>query len=385
MSKSVNFNFPSRWTVILFSFFLFYFPSVLAIFGSGDEPREWIWFSIVMSTFYALVFCVNYFLVVPATLILSDRKPLYFLVNFIMIMSICSLVPVVFESMVGLPRPHHAIRTEPKFAGFLVGYLRFVIRDGTMMVLSAALALALRLSSERENMRRKELELHGERRQMELQSLKAQLNPHFLFNSLNNIYALIGFAPDRAQLALHELSGMLRFMIYESGAPMVPLEREIQFINSYIELMKLRLSPSVSLKCDIAESCSADLLIAPLLLLTLVENAFKHSASNGQEHFISISVSIDGSRLSCKVMNTCADDNDHSDRSEGEARPEKRGFSNGGIGLANVRRQLGLLYSGAHILETSVRGGIYCVLLDLTLTSVQSGRKTDVIKTGSGR
>ena len=78
----------------------------------------------------------------------------------------------------------------------------------------------------RENVRRRELMLNAEQRQIELKSLKAQLNPHFLFNSLNNIYALIGFAPERAQEALHELSGMLRFMIYDSASSFVPLSKK---------------------------------------------------------------------------------------------------------------------------------------------------------------
>ena len=362
---SVNIGFTSRWTVILFSFFLFYFPSVLAVFSSGDEPREWTWFSVIMSTFYAFVFCVNYFWIVPSTLIRTDRKPLYFLINFCMILSICSVVPVLFDSLAGLPRPHHAPQPRPGIGGLLVGYLRFVIRDGTMMILSAALALALRLSSERENMRRKELELQGERRQMELQSLKAQLNPHFLFNSLNNIYALIGFAPDRAQQALHELSGMLRFMIYESGSPLVPLEKEIQFIHSYVELMKLRLSPSVDLRCDI-RAVPRDLRIAPLILLTFVENAFKHSAPNGSSHFISVSVNVDGRSLSCDIANSCSGADGHV-ATAAAAEPADGRFRKSGVGLDNVRRQLGLIYPGSHAMEITDRDGVYRVRLNVSL------------------
>lgn len=337
----------------MLSFLLFYFPSVLAILGSGEEPREWIAFSVLMSTFYAGVFCVNYFWLVPSILIHNDQKVLYFLINFCLIVGVCGFVPLIIESVVGLPhhmREHGAAQT---WYSFLVGYIRFVIRDGTMMVLSAALALALRLSSERENMRRKELELRGERRHMELQSLKAQLNPHFLFNSLNNIYALIGFAPDRAQLALHELSGMLRFMIYDSGTPYVPLEKELQFIASYIELMKLRLSPSVSLKCVIPDVSGGKYCIAPLLLLTLVENAFKHSAPAGEEHFIDISIRLDGCTLACRVRNSF---------------DEGRSETTRGVGLDNVRKQLGLIYPDRHSFMTKAEGAVFDAVLTLELS-----------------
>lgn len=144
-----------------------------------------------------------------------------------------------------------------------MGYLRFVVRDGIMMVLSIALAYALRLAQDRENMRRKRLELEAEQRRIELKSLKAQLNPHFLFNSLNNIYALIAISPERAQKALHDLSGMLRFMIYDAANSFVPLQKEMQFISDYVELMKLRLSSGIRLDCAITTSGSEGLTIAP--------------------------------------------------------------------------------------------------------------------------
>lgn len=215
------------------------------------------------------------------------------------------------------------------------------------------LALALRLSSERENVRRRELELEGERRQIELQSLKAQLNPHFLFNSLNNIYALIGFAPERAQQALHELSGMLRFMIYESGAPTVPASRELQFITSYVELMKLRLTPTARLECDIREVGGDSHTVAPLLLLTIVENAFKHSGPNGRDHYISILAGVDRGVLTCRVSNTYGNQT----------------RSGNGEGLANIGRQSGLLYPGRHSLEIDDADGVCRVSLRIELNS----------------
>lgn len=325
-------------TVILLSFLLFYLPSVLAIVNRRNEPLEWTVMSIFMGTLYTAVFCLNYFWLVPAMLIRNDRKLLYFLSNIGIIILLCGLIPVWFETHGGLPRRHKG-GCDVTFWQYIMGYFRFVLRDSIMMVLSAALAYAMRLSRERESMRRQELELDAERRQIELKSLKAQLNPHFLFNSLNNIYALIGFAPERAQQALHDLSSMLRFMIYDSASPYVPLEKELQFIKEYVELMKLRLNSGVRLECDFMPNPSPSLRISPLLFLTLVENAFKHSSPSPAGNYIAISICERDGLLECRVENTCSASKQQSGGS---------GDNESGVGLANVKRQLGLLYPGSH-------------------------------------
>lgn len=182
-------RFGGTATVILLSFLLFIFHPC-RLFWQGTWPDRFIIVNIAMGTLYTAVFCVNYFWLVPKFLIRSERKFLYFLINFLMIVALCSIVPLIMEmneSLLGLRRHRHI--HQPDTARLIMGYLRFLVRDGVMMILAAGLAYALRLSNERERMRRRELELNAERRQIELQSLKAQLNPHFLFNSLNNIYA----------------------------------------------------------------------------------------------------------------------------------------------------------------------------------------------------
>lgn len=342
-------------TVMLLAFLLFYLPSVLAIFSRSHEPAGWIAMSVCMATLYTAVFCLNYFWLVPAMLIRSDRKTLYFLINLAVILSLCVLVPLIFRIVGEVPWPKRLRAHEPAgMAHILIGYLRFVLRDGVMMVLSAALAYAMRLSRERENVHRQELELDVERRQIELKSLKAQLNPHFLFNSLNNIYALIGFAPDRAQQSLHDLSNMLRFMIYDSTSPTVPLSKEIQFISDYSELMKLRLNSSVRLtfKTDIPEDNG--LHIAPLLFLTIVENAFKHSGPNDSDNFISINITLADGMLTGKVSNSMSPKEE-----EGKSLPSEES----GVGLVNIRRQLGLLYPDAHSFTIEKKDGVFTAMI----------------------
>lgn len=352
----------SKWggtaTVRLLAFLLFYFPSVLALFSDNHEPRLWTVTGVIMATFYTVVFCVNYFWLVPWTLIKNDRKSFYFIINFFLILAVCSLIPLWFELTGGLPMPEGKHRETFTTSQYLLGYLRFIIRDGIMMVLAAALALALRLSDAREKLRRRDLELSAEKRQIELMSLKAQLNPHFLFNSLNNIYALIGFAPERAQTALHELSSMLRFMIYDSGSASVDLAKEIRFISDYTALMKLRLNNNIEVKCALIENPAPDLRIAPLLFLTLVENAFKHVSPLPEgKGFIDINIDIEGAHLVGTISNSY-------DNTKGRTTSP----SESGVGLSNVRRQLRLLYPDSHSFSITDTDNIFTASISIPLS-----------------
>ena len=359
-NTKVRSNFAGTATVVLLSFLLFYFPSMLAILSKGDEPWGWTLMSIVMATLYTAIFCINYFWLVPVTLFKKDKKFVFFLSNILLILLACSLIPIWFEFHGGLPRPRHLVNQQLSIWQNLMSYVKFIIRDGIMMILSAALAYALRLSKEHENMRRRELELDAERRQIELKSLKAQLNPHFLFNSLNNIYALIAISPDRAQKALHDLSNMLRFMIYDAASAFVPIEKELRFISDYVELMKLRLSSSIKLNCNISTSNTEDLSVAPLLFLTLVENAFKHATNNINRGFIDIDIYTDKEWLVCCVINSCAADNTNTSQPMTES----------GVGLTNVERQLRLLYPDSHILRLGKSDDIFTAEIRIRLDSL---------------
>lgn len=350
-------------TAILVSFLLFYFPSMLSLLSHDGEPRSWMIRGMIMGTFYTLVFCINYFWLVPATLVRTENKLLYFAANFCVIAALCCLIPFVFNLNGGTPPHKKHIELQLTTFQYVLGYFRFLLRDGIMMILSAALAYALRLSTERDKIRQRELELNAERQEIELKSLKAQLNPHFLFNCLNNIYALIGFAPDRAREALHDLSSMLRFMIYDSGASLVPLGKELRFIKDYIELAKLRLNSNVKLRVEINDNPFPSLFISPLLLITVIENAFKHVRSNGTDHFIDISITTDSEKLVCKVINSF-DPN--------ESSRQLTDSSESGVGLINVKKQLELLYPDQHDLKIDKKEGIFSIILSFELIALKN-------------
>lgn len=229
-----------------------------------------------------------------------------------------------------------------------------------MMILSVALAYAMRLSKAREEMRNRVLELEAERRSSELMNLKAQLNPHFLFNSLNNIYALIGINPDKAQQSLHELSSMLRFMIYDSESESVPLSKEMQFISDFSRLMSLRLNPSVELTCNLPEIHDNSFHIAPLLILTLVENAFKHVAVIDGKGLININITIEEEKLVCKVENTFIPEKSDS---------LEKGAS--GVGLKNIEKQLHLLYPNSYQLKIEQTPDVFSSKLTISTSALR--------------
>jgi two-component system LytT family sensor kinase len=173
--------------------------------------------------------------------------------------------------------------------------------------------------------------LRIEKQEAELSYLKSQTNPHFLFNTLNNIYSLARDKSDLAPESILRLSGILRFMLYETGGEYISIEQELKIINDYIELEKLRYDDSLNIifKYKIEDIKQQ---LPPLLLIPLVENAFKHGVSETREKpFVDIYLSSDKKQLEFIVKNSV----------EG---PSGEGNVKESIGLSNIRRQLELLY-----------------------------------------
>jgi sensor histidine kinase YesM len=179
------------------------------------------------------------------------------------------------------------------------------------------------------------IELRNEKLITEMKFLKSQINPHFLFNSLNNIYTLVVIKSDLAPDNLLKLSDMLRYMLYDCKADRVSLDREIKYIRDFIDLNKLKDSRGLNVAVNLDES-RPGLMIAPLLFVPFIENAFKHSKIEDLENgWIKIDLKTTDERIQFSVQNSI---------------PEKV-FSKdeiGGIGLKNVRRQLELIYPEKH-------------------------------------
>jgi two-component system, LytTR family, sensor kinase len=173
-------------------------------------------------------------------------------------------------------------------------------------------------------------ELENRNLKNELELLKSQINPHFLFNTLNNIDSLIHTIPDNASDALITLSDMMRYMIYETKSDHVPLSKEIVYIRNYIKLQQLRFKDPEYIKVTLPDQCEG-IRIAPLLLLPFIENAFKYSYNKGKFPVIEIALSCTSHRLTFLCKNYYK-------------REKPRHERTGGVGLENVKRRLELLY-----------------------------------------
>ena len=190
----------------------------------------------------------------------------------------------------------------------------------------------------------------------ELSFLKAQINPHFFFNTLNNIYALTLIDVETAREALHRLSRMMRYVLYETQSDTTLLSKEIAFLNDYVQLMQLRLTDKVTVVVD-TPAPLRDYSLSPMILLPFVENAFKHGVSALHRSRIQVSISQRDSELLLDVRNTIFS-------------PQSQSLETGnGIGLANTRRRLDLLYPGRYELQTDKHdpSGEYHVHLSLNL------------------
>lgn len=207
------------------------------------------------------------------------------------------------------------------------------------------------------------LQLQKEKAEAQLQLLKAQVHPHFLFNTLNNIYSHTqGVAPVAAQLVMG-LSDMLRFMLYECNQPLVPLSKELTMIRDYITLEKIRYDEQFDIHLEIPTD-TGHLHIAPLLLLPLVENCFKHGTSNMLEQpWLNLQIHLKEDRMEMRLMN-------------GKAK-EKTQSSNFGIGIENVRKRLQLLYPEKHVLKIMNEEEVFVVTLSLHLESIRTVRKKE--------
>ena len=194
-------------------------------------------------------------------------------------------------------------------------------------------------------------EEHQKRTEAELEWLKNQLNPHFLFNTLNNISSLVQIDADKAQDAIAQLSDLMRYAMYETRREMVPIQGEVEFMRNYIELMKLRCNDKteVNVQCSMV---NGQLEVAPLLFISLIENAFKHGVSSSRPSKIDIRLEQQDDSLvfTCDNTNFPKDDTDR---------------SGSGIGLENTRRRLDLLYGGHYTWDQSVNGDIYHVRIAL--------------------
>ena len=327
----------SRKAIYHLSSWLIYLTALIWVFSQRFEVQQAIPFALANASFQAVVFYINYEILVPK-LYLPRKLVSYFFMIAILLVGVSILWMIVSGPFVPSETSFNP-RFPPPPA--LSGRGAMAFRVFPMFFFSVVVLLVstvIKVSHEA-NLREKEMaQLKAENADAELKFLKSQINPHFLFNALNNIYSLAIANSERTPKMVLKLSSMLRYLIYDCQADRVPVQKEIEYIESYVELQKLKddaMAENVKFSAN-----GSKWSIAPMLLIPFVENAFKHSKIEDVENGW-ITIQMNSSKngiLEFKCENSLISGPHQKDQT-------------GGIGVNNVRYRLELLYPNAHELE----------------------------------
>jgi len=291
---------------------------------------------------FIMVFYGNLLVLIP---LFYEKKHYvtYILASFGLLFLFFTLRVLIRDHIIGSPQT--VLMTErPLQSEFMIV---------TSFIFVFGLSIFYKLAINHLNAAERNREILRQRDEAELRMLKAQVNPHFLFNTLNNLYSLAYTRSEKTAGAIMSLSEIMRYLIYEAGASLVPVEREIRFLTNYVELEKLRIEDSSKVKLKIINP-PEDHLIAPLIFIPFIENAFKHSGiDTDPEGFIQIFLDFHDNYIHLCCENTLA-----------SGLPKTSG---GGTGLANARSRLELMYHGKYDLRIGQNHLIYVVNLQITV------------------
>ncbi|MEI9920807.1 MAG: histidine kinase [Bacteroidota bacterium] len=294
--------------------------------------------------FNMLVAYVNYFIFLPR--FLEKRKLGQYLFQYAIPFIVITIIRVHLQRYMADGYTHQ----EHYFYSML--YIVQVTATSLFIVIFVGM---LRFAKDWFELEAKKKELENEKLTAELNFLKEQINPHFLFNTLNNLYYLAYTKSDNTTEVIAKLSQMMRYMIYESNYPLVDLTKEIEYMQNYVSLERLRLNNQIPIDFNI-EGNPTGIKVAPLILITFLENAFKHGVSgDNKKAWVKLSMSLSGKNCIYTVENSKINGvhSDHAGKS--------------GIGLQNVKRRLELTYPEKYDLEVKDLPDRYYVQLKLVL------------------
>ena len=322
--------------VILIPFYL------NSVFGGGNQHKLNQYYVHAFSAI--IVFYVGYLWMVPK-FFLREKYMVYFIILLLLVNATYFATSFVNETIL-----YDAVQ-DAKFQEFMkkmaangedfkppikaFGFYNHMLAS----LLISGFAVGLGVTQKLKRNEKKQKEMEKEKLHSELAFLKNQVSPHFFFNTLNNIYSLIGIDGPTAQESVLKLSKMMRYLLYESEHGQTMMSHEIDFMINYIDLMKLRLSKRVDLQIDFPTEFT-DFSIPPLLFIPFVENAFKHGVSHREASVIKIRMNIDKEHLCFYTENNIGKSPQTGDMQQ-----------HSGIGLDNVKKRLNLLFPGKHELK----------------------------------
>jgi len=295
-----------------------------------------------------LLYGLNYYLFVPKFLYGGKGKEKWFYICNLVLLAGYNLLRFIPRKPIEFPQEVVDQFGQRNMWAFFVGaIIASVFIQVLMILLAVGLRHVMRLNE-------REMKFEEERRktaEAELTWLKHQLNPHFLFNTLNNISSLTQIDPDKAQDSIGQLSDLLRYALYDSEADKVPLSAEMDFMNNYIDLMALRCNEHTTVRKAL-QVPQEHVEVAPLLFISLVENAFKHGVNARYDSFVDVDMHYRDGELTFQCDNSLF---------------EKQGSDHigSGIGLENMKRRLELLYPGKYTYQQRAENGVYSVVVTI--------------------
>ncbi len=338
------------------------------VFFNGNKSLEWQDFLNPMETIIPLffIFLINRFILVPK--LLFNKRRLSYLISVAGLIAVFSLGSLFFSSKLVDGKPQYEINNqlqpppphldpagnrfpppmEPLRGRPMPPFANLLIFSFLLIGFDTGLRVSFRLAETEKAKAKLEKENVG----TQLAFLRNQVSPHFFMNTLNNIHSLIDFDSEEAKESIIRLSKLMRHLLYESEIEKIPIQKEIDFIKNYVDLMKLRFSDRVKINLNIPEQLP-DKKIPPLLFTSYLENAFKHGISYQHTSFVNITFFVESDNLSFEVRNS----NMSSEKDEEAS----------GIGIENSRKRLDLIYGENYVLKIEDKKDEHTVSLTIPL------------------
>jgi sensor histidine kinase YesM len=331
--------------VILWVIF-FSFPFLTS--GGEQEPKSLSFLTgvyLLPLILYAIVFYFNYYFLIDRYWF-TKHFTLFTVINLFFFVAGILIIDASREKLI-VDRPAY-FRLDSFSNRAILNYSRMFIS----YLLTIGASVSIRMTKNWFAFEDQKKQLENERLKSELSGLKYQLQPHFFFNTLNNIYSLVDASPEQSKEALHQLSKMMRYLLYETEGETTSLSKELNFTKNYIELMKMRIPKHVRVSCEFP-SAFKDAEVLHLLFISLVENAFKHGVSS-QESFIDIRCEVSQNMLKFAVSNS-------------NYPKEELDRSGSGIGMGNLRKRIELHPSKKYMINTFIENGVHHAMIEVQL------------------
>ena len=322
----------ASWAVV------FIMPALIFISEGNQRFEEALYRSLASLPFLMLLFYLCYFWLIDR--LWFKKQYIFFILVAVTLILCVSYSKYELFSYFALHKSKHKM---PPFHAFV--YFDFLSN-----LLPVVFAMAIRYAQRNFSLEIAQKEAQAHKLQADLTQLRYQLQPHFFFNALNNIYSLIAFDPQKAQQSVHSLSKLMRHFMQNSDQKQISLAEEVDFLQQYISLMQLRLTDKTTVQVDFPKQVP-QLTIAPLLFISLVENAFKHGVSATTTTTLSFSLKVEGNTIIFKSENTKI--------------PTQESLYSSGIGIDNLKKRLTLLYPERHQYTIEEKEGKYIAQLTI--------------------